>query len=306
MNSAGKWDFDAWKFERTYNHLFALEVESQSSKEDNWRFDPFDSKYPTVDGILRRTTKIAAHLGDKYQRYKEQFILVQLKGTQYQPGHDPHRSLKQYFSAGDPNPIQEINAVAATCRALLIGLSIDMTKPSLEGVYFAAPSAYLSAAKLTEKQRVDPSDLVRTMAKLLDAVDPQLAPPTAAPTMGAQLKPVIFPRAQEIIYFNKQQGGTLSVADGGIIQGRNICMNWTLPRLIRSLSVHTIKGAPEIEAIPVRLPYPPYDAIAQHVQQVSAEGWTVPQKLTDIDTFWWVLQVRFINREATIKVEARP
>jgi hypothetical protein len=45
---------------------------------------------------------------------------------------------------------------------------------------------------------------------------------TEAQTPVVEIRPVFFPRPKEIVYFDKQANGTLSVGESGIIFGRNI------------------------------------------------------------------------------------
>jgi hypothetical protein len=291
-NEQSQREFDDWEFERIYSSLFGLTVSDQSSNVARWRYDPFDSKYPTIDGILRRQSSMQADMGDQALCFNEDFVLIQLKGTRFSQGEDSAGKLaRRFFAAKD-----QVNAIAQSGRALLIGLSVDIAPqpPALESIYIGAPDAALSAAGITAQTRIEPGRLTRTIAAILDAVQPL-----------STERQVIFPRPQEIVYFNKRPDGTFSVAENGIIVGRDISINWTVPRPINRVLLSTISGSPEIEAVPVGLPHPPYNAIPSTVVSLTSGEWQVPQQLPGINDFWWVLQIRFNNGEATVKVEAR-
>jgi len=284
-------ELDDWQFERVYTNLFSIVVE-QGLIEEKWQYDPLDSKYPTIDGILRRERKETV-----YKRLPE-FALLQLKATRFAKGEDPWPELKKAFSKrrdGKANSTEVVNSIAASCPALLIGLSVDINSSRIEAAYIGAPEGY--PAERRPEKRIEPQDLLKAIASVLDALRPPRQP------VDVMVRPPIFPRPKELVYFDKRHNGTFSVGESGIIFGRNISVNWTIPRAITAISTTTISGSPEILAVPVALPHPPYNAYPLE-QRLTRQEWQVPPDLPGTKDLWWVLQIRFNNGEATVKVEA--
>jgi hypothetical protein len=304
-------DLDNWRFERRYINLFSILVE-KGLPDEEWRYDPLDSKYPTVDGILRRERKLPAGNGDQETKYNPtaEFALLQLKGTRFTQSESSWDKLKKLFSKrrdGGSNATEEVNSIASSCPALLIGLSVDVSSNSsrIEAAYIGAPEGIPTDRK--PEKRIEPDDLVKSIAAVLDALRPLKQPVDVPITpLVPEIKQIIFPRPKELVYFNKQQNGTLSVGESGIIFGRNISVNWTIPRGIKMISVSTISGSPEIWAVAVALPGPPYDTYRGREEKITEQEWCVKPNLPGIadKDLWWVFQVHFKNGEATIKVEA--
>jgi hypothetical protein len=283
---------DSWRFERLYNRLFGTLIEEHSN-EDKWEYDSLDSKYPVIDGILRRQRKKE----DRYEHLPE-FALVQLKGTEFVEGQDSWPKLRSAFTKrkdGKPHSIEAVNSIIGSCPALLIGLSVNIGTQSIESAYIGAPEGFPPERK--PEQRIARNELVRTIAAVLDS----LRPPAA-------VRLVVYPRQKEIVYFNKQPDGTVSVGESGVIFGRNISINWTIPRGTTTISIKRISGSPVITMEPVALRGPPYNTYAtdQSPQNLSDGEWPAHRDLPNVrnDDLWWVLQIRFENLEATVKVEA--
>jgi hypothetical protein len=299
---------DSWRFERFYSRLFGSLIEQQSN-EDKWEYDSLDSKYPVIDGIIRRQRKKQ----DRYEHLPE-FALVQLKGTEFVEGEDSWLKLKNAFTrrrAGKPHSIEAVNSMIGSCPALLIGLSVNVSAESIESAYIGAPEGFPLERK--PEQRIAPNELVRTIATVLDALRPvlneRITSPAGVATMPADVRPVVYPRQKEIVYFNKQPDGTLSVAESGVIFGRNISINWTIPRGITTILINRISGTPVITMEPVALPRPPYNtyAISPRPMNLSDGEHRAHRDLPNVrnDDLWWVLQIRFENLEATVKIEAK-
>jgi hypothetical protein len=302
---------NSWRFERLYNRLFGAVIEHHSN-EDKWEYDPLDSKYPVIDGILRRQRK-----KEGQWEHLPEFALVQLKGTEFIDGQDSWPKLKNAFGArrdGKPNSIEAVNSMISSCPALLIGLSINVNTSNIEFAYIGAPEGFPPERK--PEQRILPNDLVLTIATVLDAVRPVrnerivipgvVVAPAAAPV--PVVRPVVYPRQKEIVYFNKQEDGTVSVGESGLIFGRNISINWTMPRGLTTISIQRISGSPVITMEPVALPRPPYNTYAINPPPENLRDGEYPahRDLPNVrnDDLWWVLQIRFENLEATVKVEA--
>jgi len=297
---------DNWRFERMYNNLFCMLVE-QGSHEDKWRYDPLDSKYPAIDGILRRERREAefTHLPE--------FALVQLKGTRFESGHDPWPKLNAEFSRrrdGKPNPIEQVNSIASSCSALLIGLSVDTASQEIKAAYIGAPSGFPAERK--PERPIEPKNLLNEIVPVLDALRPGIenVPSMTKVSVGVlvpDIRPVVYPRQKEIVYFNKQLDGMVSIGEGGMIFARNISINWTIPRGVTTILVKRISGSPVITAEPVALPLPPYKTHEGHSVEITGEEWQVRSQLPNVDSddLWWVLQIRAQNCEATVIVEAR-
>ena len=121
-----------------------------------------------------------------------------------------------------------------------------------------------------------------------------------------EIHSIISPRQREIVYFDKRQDGTFSVGENGFISGRNISINWTIPRGIRTISIKRLSGRPVITAEPVALPHPPYRAYPGRAEELQDGKWQVKRDIPNVNSndLWWVLQIRFENCEAVVNVEA--
>ena len=156
-----------------------------------------------------------------------------------------------------------------------------------------------------------PVEREQAYAKLLEACSPRVSEEAIelenTHSHNTTDKPiVIFPRKQEAYYFDKQQDGTFSIGEKGLITGRNISINWTIPRGIRTIFIEKISGVPVITAEPVALPHPPYRPYPDLAEAIPNGKWHDKRDLPNVNEndLWWVLQIRFANCEAVVKVEA--
>lgn len=295
-------ELDDWQFERIYSNLFSILVE-EGRPDEKWQYDPLDSKYPVIDGILRRERK---EPGDAaIFKHLPEFALIQLKETRFEEGNNLWPALRGAFSRrkndGKANAVELVNSIALSCPAVLVGLSVDLKLREIEAAYIGAPEGYPLDRK--PELRIERNDLLNAIAGVLEALRPTRSL-TVLP--AAPIKSVIFPRAKELVYFNQKEDGTVSVGESGLIFGKNISINWTIPRGIAEISIDRILGSPTITAEPVALPRPPYHGYQGRTEVLTEGVWRV-HNLPGIanENLWWVLQVRFENCEATVKVEAR-
>jgi len=156
-----------------------------------------------------------------------------------------------------------------------------------------------------------PADREQEYAKLLEACSLQVQEEAfQLDNKHAHIKTckrvVIFPRKKEIISFSKGQDGTVSIGEKGLIFGRNISINWTIPRGIRAIFINRMSGDPIITAEPVALPHPPYRTYPNMAEAIPNGKWYVKRDLPNVNEndLWWVLQIRFENCDAVVKVEA--
>jgi hypothetical protein len=279
---------DNWEFERLYSNLFATELIGQNTANLKWRYDALDSKYPTIDGILRRETIESAALEGRGEVRTERYVLVQLKGTRETEPQAALRSLENLWR----DARKQINAVALSAPALLIGLSVDMSKSplALSKIYFGAPDADLASANLQKNQPISPEELTGRITAILDLRR------TAA----------MLPKPEETCFYRKGPQGWYSITNG-VFAGQDISVNWTIPRGSNYIRTSVIKGAPVIQAIPVELPHAPYREIkgpSGGFERLDIKNeLKLPKQVLGITEFHWVLQIRFCE-EAIVRVEA--
>jgi hypothetical protein len=281
---------DSFQFERVYNRLFGNIIENNTAQDEEWRYDPLDSKYPTIDGILRRKTRKPAEIEHCPTAEKEEYVLVQLKGTR-----GDYAALRRLLDGA----YAKMNQLASSLPAVLIGLIVDATsgKEVVNQAFIHAPTTDLLKARLRKEDPIEPADLAKRIASILDA-RAHREEHDRRPTRPIR----IAPEQAEVFYFNRGLRGRLAVK-GGEIKGRDISVNWTLPKFARQVTVTKVEGIPSIlQAVPVTLPHPPYKEIPNKRQTVN-DRWTPPVTPQGSTEHYWVIQVRF-DAEATIRIEA--